>query len=66
MLEQTRTDLMPPKETAEAEHLCLDWQGCTKAPVRFCYSSQITYDGLTHGWPQVGGQLIGEFQATLE
>lgn len=65
-LEQTRNDLMPEKPVAEAEHVCLDWQGCTKAPVRFCYSSQITYDGLTHGWPQVGGQLIGEFQATLE
>lgn len=65
-LEETRNDLMPEKPVAEAEHVCLDWQGCTKAPVRFCYSSQITYDGLTHGWPQVGGQLIGEFHATLE
>ena len=65
MLEQARSDMMDAFNAQEAEHVCLDWEGCTEAPVRFCISSQITYEGLTHGWPMVGGQLIGEFQATL-
>jgi hypothetical protein len=34
--------------------------------VRYCISSQMTYDGLTHGWPKVGGTLIADFQSTLE
>ena len=37
-----------------------------RAPVRFCISSQITYDGLTHGWPRVGGMLIQDFLSTLK
>jgi poly(3-hydroxybutyrate) depolymerase len=65
-LEQAKADLMEAFNAQEAEHVCMDWEGCTANPVRFCLSSQITYDGLTHGWPQIGGQLIGEFQATLE
>jgi poly(3-hydroxybutyrate) depolymerase len=65
-LEQARSELMAAFNAQQAEHVCLDWDGCTQSPVRFCISSQITYDGLTHGWPMVGGQLIGEFQATLE
>ena len=64
-LEQARSDMMDAFNAQEAEHVCLDWEGCTANPVRFCISSQITYDGLTHGWPMVGGQLIGEFQDTL-
>jgi polyhydroxybutyrate depolymerase len=66
MLQQARDELTAAREAEQAEHICMDWDGCTQSPVRFCISSQITYDGLTHGWPQVGGQLIGEFQATLE
>jgi poly(3-hydroxybutyrate) depolymerase len=65
-LEQARVELMAAREAEEAEHICLDWEGCTANPVRFCISSQITYSGLTHGWPMVGGQLISEFHATLE
>ena len=65
-LEQARADMMQAFDAQEAEHVCLDWEGCTLNPVRFCISSQITYDGLTHGWPQVGGTLIGEFQQTIE
>jgi poly(3-hydroxybutyrate) depolymerase len=44
------------KETA-----CLDYEGCTNAPLRFCVFSQITYNNLTHGWPDNGGTLINEF-----
>jgi poly(3-hydroxybutyrate) depolymerase len=65
-IEQARADLMEAFNQQQAEHICLDWDGCTLNPVRFCISSQITYNGLTHGWPMVGGQLIGEFQTTLE
>ncbi len=64
--EQARTDLLAAREAEVAEHICMDWDGCTLNPVRFCISSQITYSGLTHGWPMVGGQLIGEFQTTLK
>jgi poly(3-hydroxybutyrate) depolymerase len=66
MLEQAKSDLMDAFNQQQAEHVCLDWDGCTLNPVRFCLSSQITYDGLTHGWPMIGGELIGDFQATLD
>jgi polyhydroxybutyrate depolymerase len=65
-LEQAKADMLAAREAEQTEHVCLDWEGCTLNPVRFCISSQITYDGLTHGWPQIGGTLIGEFQQTLE
>jgi polyhydroxybutyrate depolymerase len=68
MLAATYTDLrakfaaMPRVE----EYKCLDWDACPAAsPVRICLHSQMTYGGLTHGWPRFGGQLIGEFQAPL-
>jgi polyhydroxybutyrate depolymerase len=66
-LAQTYTDLraafnaMPRLE----EYKCLDWDACTANPVRICLHSQMTYGGLTHGWPRFGGQLIGEFQAGI-
>jgi poly(3-hydroxybutyrate) depolymerase len=62
---QAKTDMMAAFNAMQAQHVCLDWPGCTANPVRFCISSQITYSGLTHGWPKVGGQLISEFQATI-
>jgi polyhydroxybutyrate depolymerase len=49
-----------------SEYACVDYPGCARNPLRWCVSSQITYNGLTHGWPQVGGQLIGEFLDTLK
>jgi polyhydroxybutyrate depolymerase len=64
-LEQARAEMQEARDQELTDHRCLDWDGCTLAPVRFCISSQITYDGLTHGWPMIGGQLIGEFQDTL-
>lgn len=65
MLAQAKTDMMTAFNAKQAEHVCMDWDACTLNPVRFCISSQITYSGLTHGWPMVGGTLIGEFQQTL-
>ncbi len=65
-LAQARMDMMTAFNAMQAQHVCLDWDGCTANPVRFCISSQITYSGLTHGWPRVGGQLIAEFQSGLK
>jgi polyhydroxybutyrate depolymerase len=64
-LAKAKTDLMAAFNAMRAEHVCLDWDTCAANPVRFCLSSQITYSGLTHGWPKVGGTLIAEFQARL-
>jgi polyhydroxybutyrate depolymerase len=64
-LAKAKTDMMAAFNAMRAEHVCLDWDACAANPVRFCISSQITYSGLTHGWPKVGGTLISEFQALL-
>lgn len=64
-LAKAKTDMMAAFNAKKAEHVCLDWDGCTKNPVQFCISSQITYDGLTHGWPMIGGTLISDFQKKL-
>ena len=53
-------------QAMRAEHVCMDWDGCTKNPVRYCISSQATYmPTTTHGWPNAGGQWIADFQNTL-
>ncbi|HVY25440.1 MAG TPA: hypothetical protein VHB79_02770 [Polyangiaceae bacterium] len=64
-LAQAKTDMMTAFNAKQAEHVCMDWDACTLNPVRYCISSQITYNGLTHGWPMVGGMLISDFQQTL-
>lgn len=64
-LQQAKADMMDAFNAKQDEHVCLDWDGCTKSPVQFCISSQITYDGLTHGWPKIGGTLISDFQKKL-
>ncbi len=63
---QAKTDMMTAFNAKEDKHVCLDWDACTLNPVRFCISSQITYNGLTHGWPKIGGMLISEFQSTVD
>jgi hypothetical protein len=64
-LAKAKMDMMAAFNAMQAQHVCLDWESCAANPVRFCISSQITYSGLTHGWPKVGGTLISEFQAGL-
>jgi poly(3-hydroxybutyrate) depolymerase len=64
-LAKAKSDMMAAFNAMQAQHVCLDWEACTANPVRFCISSQITYSGLTHGWPKVGGTLISEFQSGL-
>ncbi len=65
-LDKAKTDMMAAFNAKQDQHVCLDWDACTKNPVRFCISSQITYSGLTHGWPKIGGMLIGDFQGTIK
>jgi polyhydroxybutyrate depolymerase len=65
-LPQAMTDMMAAFQAMRADQVCLDWDGCTANPVRFCISSQITYSGLTHGWPRVGGMLISDFIGRLK
>jgi polyhydroxybutyrate depolymerase len=65
-LEKAKTDLMTAFNAKKDEHVCLDYDACTANPVRFCISSQITYSGLTHGWPKIGGMLISDFQSTIK
>lgn len=57
-----KRDAMPSVE----DHGCVDYQGCTEAPVRWCEHSFGGYDNSTHGWPPTGGQLIWEFVQGLE
>jgi poly(3-hydroxybutyrate) depolymerase len=64
-LADAESKMMAAFAAKRAEYACVDYPGCAKNAVRYCVSSQITYDGLTHGWPQVGGQLIREFLETL-
>ncbi len=65
-LAMAKTEMMAAFQGRRAEVRCLDWSGCTANPVRFCIFSQITYNNLTHGWPRVGGMLIGEFLGGLK
>jgi polyhydroxybutyrate depolymerase len=65
-LPDAKVTLMAAFDGMRAEHVCMDWDGCTANPVRFCISSQITYSGLTHGWPRVGGTLISDFTGMLK
>ncbi|HVR63924.1 MAG TPA: hypothetical protein VMU50_18610 [Polyangia bacterium] len=62
---QNLADMKAAFNMGKADYRCMDWDGCTLNPVRYCISSQMTYGGLTHGWPMVGGKLIADFQSTL-
>ncbi|HEX3695504.1 MAG TPA: hypothetical protein VH374_08935 [Polyangia bacterium] len=65
MYMQNLADMKAAFNMGKEDHRCMDWDGCTKNPVRYCISSQMTFGGLTHGWPKVGGMLISDFQNTL-
>ena len=63
---QARTEMMAAFNARRAEFRCVNWDGCSANPVRYCIFSQITYNNLTHGWPRVGGMLINEFLGNLK
>lgn len=42
-------------------HACSTYTTCKTNPVRFCAHSVGGYNGTTHGWPPIGGQLIWDF-----
>jgi polyhydroxybutyrate depolymerase len=57
-----KRDAKPSIEAAE----CADYLGCPAAsPLRWCEHSYGGYDGSTHGWPEVAGQLIWDFVRAL-
>jgi poly(3-hydroxybutyrate) depolymerase len=59
---RTKRDAQPSVEDAA----CVDYQGCAAAsPIRWCEHSYGGYDGSTHGWPPVGGQMIWDFVKAL-
>lgn len=59
---RTKRDAQPSVEDAA----CVDYQGCAAAsPLRWCEHSYGGYDGSTHGWPPVGGQMIWDFVKAL-
>jgi polyhydroxybutyrate depolymerase len=59
---RAKRDATPSVEDAK----CVDYQGCaTASPIRWCEHSYGGYDGSTHGWPPVGGQLIWDFVKRL-
>ncbi len=62
---QAKADMVAAFNMGKSDVRCMDWEGCTLNPVRYCISSQMTYGGLTHGWPKIGGMLISDFQSTL-
>jgi len=40
---------------------CVSYQGCTKAPVRWCEHNIGGYNGTTHGWPPIASPEIWSF-----
>ena len=40
---------------------CVSYQGCTKAPVRWCEHNIGGYNGTTHGWPPIASPEIWNF-----
>jgi poly(3-hydroxybutyrate) depolymerase len=63
---QNLADMKAAFNMKKTDVRCMDWDGCTKNPVRYCISSQATYmPTTTHGWPNAGGQWIADFQNTL-
>lgn len=63
---QALADMMAAFKMGKVDVRCVDWEGCTANPVRYCISSQMTYGGLTHGWPRIGTMLISDFQTMLK
>jgi hypothetical protein len=63
---QNKADMLAAFMMGKVDVRCMDWDGCTKNPVRYCISSQATYmPTTTHGWPKAGGQWIADFQNML-
>jgi hypothetical protein len=63
---KNKADMVAAFNMGKADVRCMDWDACTLNPVRYCISSQMTYGGLTHGWPKIGGMLIANFQSMLK
>ena len=64
-LAEVRMKIMAARTAARGEIACAEYQGCAKAPVKWCEHSFGGYDNSTHGWPPPGAQLIWDFLAAL-
>ncbi len=52
------------RDAGTEEARCVDYTGCKDgSALRWCEHSYGGYDGSTHGWPPVGGQLIRDFSS---
>jgi poly(3-hydroxybutyrate) depolymerase len=59
------TRIVEARRAGRTDFACVDYQGCSKATVRWCVHSEGGYDDLNHGWPTVGGQTIWDFVSAL-
>ena len=64
-LAEVRTKISAARSANRGEIACATYDGCTKAPVKWCEHSFGGYDNSTHGWPPPGAQLIWDFLQAL-
>ncbi len=64
-LATTHATIRASRDAMTTNQACVDYQGCSSAPVRWCEHSEGGYDNSTHGWPTAGGQLIWDFVSPL-
>jgi hypothetical protein len=60
-----RTKITAAFNAKRSEYACVDYVGCTSAPVRWCEHSVPGSDGSTHEWPDQGGQAIADYLQIL-
>jgi polyhydroxybutyrate depolymerase len=65
-LAEVRTKISAARAARRGEIACASYQGCMKAPVRWCEHSFGGYDNSTHGWPPPGAQLIWDLMNELK
>ncbi|RYZ04849.1 MAG: hypothetical protein EOO73_21980 [Myxococcales bacterium] len=65
-LADLRAAMRQARDAKLEEASCVDIAGCRAgSPLRWCEHSYGGYDGSTHGWPPVGGELIARFLSEL-
>jgi predicted esterase len=65
-LEMMHARIAAARAAGRTDYACVDYQGCTASPVRWCEHSEPGYAGTTHGWPTFGGKLIADFLFSLK
>ncbi len=64
-LAEVRAKISAARTARRGEIGCASYEGCMKAPVRWCEHSFGGYDNSTHGWPPPGSELIWEMVKSL-